>query len=106
MITITDDMSNDEVLEAIAKELVCRQANYYGSVPAIRKAFKHALALEHRTVQQTFMSALKLIIEDYAADRFDRHMYDGRNEFSVHWANEVQRLNEKQGHKGYEFPMI
>lgn len=99
-------VQNAELCELMATELVGRIANFYGGEELIRAAFRKALTHEHRTIQQSFISALKLIIEDYAKDRYEIHAYDGRNEFSVQWANEVQRLNEKQGHMGHRFPMV
>ena len=98
--------TNQALCEMMAKELVGHQANFYGGEEMIRQAFRKALAQEHRTIQQSFISALKLIIEDYDKDHYESHNYDGRNEFSVHWAHEVQSLNTKQGHLGHRFPCI
>lgn len=110
IVAVNDDdpaaTTNAELCEMMATELVGRQANYYGGEQLIRVAFRTVLGREHRTIQQSFMSALKLIIEDYDKDRYDQHAYDGRNEFSVHWAHEVQALNNKQGHNGQRFPCI
>jgi len=58
MITITDNMTTAEACEAMAKELVGRQANYFGGVQVLRNAFKAALANEHRPVQQSSMLSL------------------------------------------------
>ena len=100
------EITNEELVDLMAAEMVGHIANLYGGEELIRKAFRKALTHEHRTIQQSFISALKLIIEDYDKDRFENHNYDGRNEDSVHWAHEVQSLNKKLGHAGYRFPCV
>jgi len=104
-ITFSGDTDSDICL-AIARELVGRQANYFEGPENIRQAFQIALSQEHRTIQQSFMGALKLTIEDYATLRFDQHCYDARNELAVLWAHEVQSLNTKLGHEGQRFPLV
>lgn len=109
----SDEAHGDVPVENLALacvECLGQIANYYGGEAIIRAALSAKFQSEHRTIQQSFMSAVKLFIEDYAvhtrgANNTETN-YDARNEAASRWAAAVRSLNETEGHAGYRFETI
>lgn len=86
-------------------ESLLQLCNYYGGSDTLAGEMDEALRKAHRTIQQSFMSAVKLVIERYGS-RALQGVYDERNRASSEWARDVLSLNESRGQSGYGFPRI
>lgn len=99
-----------EDLALACVECLGQIANYHGGERIIRVALSAKFQAEHRTIQQSFMSAIKLFIEDYVihtqGQNGSKNNYDARNEAAARWASLVRSLNETEGHAGYPFQTI
>lgn len=92
-------MTNEEMERALARSL--RQAKLVdkirelvdevngGSERELADAIVEALRRSHRTLQQSFMGAVRLAITDYAKAGHD---FDLRNAEAVKWAGQVAAL--------------
>lgn len=94
-------MTNDEITRALARSTkqealqvkirdLIEEVNG-GSERDLADAIVGALSRSHRTLQQSFMGAIKLAIHGYAAQE---DMTDLRNEEARRWSREVARLKD------------
>ena len=96
--------TKDEVKEAgfqLAQDF-CKHINSFTNYDEFIEGFVQGMMQEHRTLQQGAMRGIYQLILAWA-DMGEKGWYDGRNEATVHFCQNIKALAEKDN---VHFPFI